>query len=134
MNKKLKKEWVKALRSGKYKQGVGALCTSVNGEDKFCCLGLLADICSPHIGEQLYWVKTYEYIIIGDKKENWKLVDASDRRVDTHDSFTADEGKLLSHKLLDKLGLDYVAQEHLAGMNDDGYSFLDISDWIEENL
>ena len=42
MNVDIKDMWVKALRSGEYEQGVGALCE--NG--KYCCLGVLADIAS----------------------------------------------------------------------------------------
>jgi len=41
MNSKIKKLWLKALRSGKYEQGRGQLKTE---EDKFCCLGILCDI------------------------------------------------------------------------------------------
>lgn len=40
MNKKIKKLWVKALRSGKYKQGKGQLRT----KNSFCCLGVLCDL------------------------------------------------------------------------------------------
>lgn len=36
-----KKKWVKALRSGKYKQGIGALRTY---DDKYCCLGVACEI------------------------------------------------------------------------------------------
>jgi len=41
MNKLIKKKWVKALRSGEYKQGRYCL---VNNKDQFCCLGVLANI------------------------------------------------------------------------------------------
>ena len=34
------KAWIKALRSPKYQQGVGSL----NRNEKYCCLGVLADI------------------------------------------------------------------------------------------
>lgn len=44
MNKDIKKRWLDALRSGKYKQGVGAL--RKRGY-KFCCLGVLCDIVKP---------------------------------------------------------------------------------------
>jgi hypothetical protein len=40
MNKNMRK-WIKALRSGEYKQGCGALRPS---KDKFCCLGVLCDV------------------------------------------------------------------------------------------
>lgn len=40
MNVEVKEAWVAALRSGKYKQGGGAL----RKDDAFCCLGVLCDI------------------------------------------------------------------------------------------
>lgn len=42
MFKELKDEWVKALRSGKYKQGRGKLYQKL--DDSFCCLGVLCDV------------------------------------------------------------------------------------------
>lgn len=41
MNKKVKELWVKALRSGDYKQGTGTLRDQNNN---FCCLGVLCNI------------------------------------------------------------------------------------------
>jgi len=38
---KLQKKWIKALRSGKYKQGRNYLRTNKN---EFCCFGVLCDI------------------------------------------------------------------------------------------
>lgn len=49
MNKALKKKWVDALRSGKYKQGKTALRVGNN----FCCLGVLCDVIDPK-----RWVST----------------------------------------------------------------------------
>ncbi len=40
MNKKIKKLWLRALRSGKYTQGKNRLKT----KDRFCCLGVLCDL------------------------------------------------------------------------------------------
>jgi hypothetical protein len=40
MNKELKAKWVKALESGRYKQGKNRL----SGGGYFCCLGVLRDI------------------------------------------------------------------------------------------
>ena len=47
MNPKVKAKWVAALRSGRYKQGHGALAISsgrAHVSDKFCCLGVLCDL------------------------------------------------------------------------------------------
>lgn len=41
MNKRVKRAWIKALRSGKYKQGRGALR---NWDNTYCCLGVLCDL------------------------------------------------------------------------------------------
>lgn len=41
MKKDVKKRWLKALRSGEYQQGTGALRTR---EDAFCCLGVLCEL------------------------------------------------------------------------------------------
>ena len=40
MDQLVKKEWVKALRSGDFKQGRGALLKN----EKYCCLGVLCEI------------------------------------------------------------------------------------------
>ena len=40
MNERIKEKWLKALRSGKYKQGKGELREG----GKFCCLGVLCDL------------------------------------------------------------------------------------------
>jgi hypothetical protein len=42
MNKEIKTKWLAALRSGEYKQGMGALHNIA--EDSYCCLGVLCDI------------------------------------------------------------------------------------------
>lgn len=41
MNKNIKKQWLKALRSGEYTRGVGQLRDKDN---KFCCLGVLCNL------------------------------------------------------------------------------------------
>lgn len=46
MNQKIKKKWIEALRSGKYKQGK----TLLRSANKFCCLGVLCDIIKNEIG------------------------------------------------------------------------------------
>jgi hypothetical protein len=47
LDRKLKTKWVKALRSGKYKQGMETLCDidPDTGKTTFCCLGVLAVEC-----------------------------------------------------------------------------------------
>jgi len=46
MNKQLKSKWVKALRSGKYRQGFGTLKKrhDINHRTVYCCLGVLREL------------------------------------------------------------------------------------------
>lgn len=44
MNKEVKKKWVAALRSGKYKQGHGMLRKNKGNDARFCCLGVLCNL------------------------------------------------------------------------------------------
>ena len=45
MKKRVLTKWLKALRSGKYKKGRGALCQiDKQGNQSFCCLGVLCDM------------------------------------------------------------------------------------------
>lgn len=44
MNKELKDKWVKALRSGDYDQGKGALCQVSHTGAEYCCLGVLYEV------------------------------------------------------------------------------------------
>lgn len=39
------KKWIAALRSGDYKQGLGALCqTYADGDCRYCCLGVACEV------------------------------------------------------------------------------------------
>lgn len=45
MNPEIKQQWINALRSGKYKQGIARLARyRDDGEIEYCCLGVLCDL------------------------------------------------------------------------------------------
>ncbi len=44
LTKKVKKQWLEALRSGKYKQGKDSLIKETNDGFSYCCLGVLQAI------------------------------------------------------------------------------------------
>lgn len=104
MNKEVKKAWLDALRSGKYEQ---ARSTLNNGSGGFCCLGVLCDISK--LG---HWNKRHEYVVDG----------------------------LAQSVLLTTCGVKEVAElteqeaRQLASMNDRGYTFKRIADYIEKHL
>jgi hypothetical protein len=44
VDRELVEKWIAALESGEYKRASGALHVIHNGEHRFCCLGVLADV------------------------------------------------------------------------------------------
>lgn len=43
-NKQVIRQWVDALRSGQYEQGTGGLANGSRGTVKYCCLGVLSEL------------------------------------------------------------------------------------------
>lgn len=104
------REWVAALRSGKYEQTKGHLHTP----EGFCCLGVACDI-SPDLGG---WAREgdadyYPYEIAGVSE------------------FLPDEAVEL-YRLSTEDGA--VGAESLATLNDRGYTFAEIADVIEREF
>lgn len=60
MDEQIKKQWVEALRSGKYKQGREYLRTELSkGTYNYCCLGVLCDIKDECIWNSQYYNYPY---------------------------------------------------------------------------
>lgn len=110
MEKHIKKKWLKALRGesplGVYTQGRKKLCSY---DDKFCCLGVLVnETCGFNEDTTVFW---------GLYPRNLNHGESSFPNQDTARSW----------------GLSTQTQRRLADMNDEGYSFEEIADYIEEN-
>lgn len=106
MNRDVKARWIKALRSGEYKQGTGKLKSKQND---FCCLGVLCDLHSKETGEDwidnLYHTGTLTY-----RGENGNL----------------------NQDVLDWAELTLEENATLIDMNDnDRYTFPEIAKFIE---
>lgn len=112
MKAKIKKLWVAALRSGKYKQATGALKV----HDSFCCLGVLCDLHSKE--SNLVW------------------------RDDDGEMKYFDEEGILPDPVIKWAGIAYgnpsvtvdTERTDLAEVNDAGFSFNEIAALIEEQL
>jgi len=113
-----RKQWVAALRSGKYQQGEKRLRTG----DKFCCLGVACDVSG--LGQ---WVEAIEYDDDGNVVENVQVYSTG--------------SIIASHRfngvLTDWYGVRgadvYFDGEYelLTVANDNGYSFEKIAELIE---
>ncbi len=111
MKKNIATKWVKALRSGDYKQAYGRLHDTTTGG--FCCLGVLCKM----------YEKAYEGL---DKHiiENYILPHALMKDFKIATTVATPGGKVPIGKG------HYVC---LADANDGKESFVDIANWIESN-
>ena len=111
MKKNIANKWIKALRSGKYKQGTGSLKTK---EGKYCCLGVLCEITKKEHG-----FKNYLTMTNGEGSINSTLP----IKIVPFTGMKSTSGEL-------KFKGRY---ERLSALNDDGVSFEEIADIIQEN-
>lgn len=121
MNPEIKAKWVAALRSGEFEQGRGVLHTrAASGrEDRYCCLGVLCDIA---IREGLAVAKgTANFSDVSYDGDSaflpWKVVEWAGLE-GGNPAVRRDDG------LVDTLSF----------YNDQGKSFDEIADMIEEYL
>jgi hypothetical protein len=131
MDLEIKRQWVAALRSGDYRQGQKAL--SVNG--KYCCLGVLCDL-AEKAGVVSSEVTRTEMISFGDEE-----VDVTFYGAEGSSSFLPEEvvewagtddgmpSIVKPHPYYD----DSTLSSALHILNDDGKSFAEIADMIEQD-
>ena len=116
MNSQIKQQWVTALRSGEYTQTRWNLQT----EQGYCCLGVLCDLYAKETGTK------------------WKVHTTEDDEPFTYYSFD-DCNSCLPDSVEKWAGLampnPHIKEERsLAELNDNGTSFTEIAQLIEENL
>jgi len=108
MDAEIKAKWLAALRSGEYQQAQGCLRI----DDTFCCLGVLCDVAgSDNAAAGGKWTPDGCYRYNGEAEET-----------------VPPDG------LLWRAGLPHSEVMTLFGMNDSGFSFAEIADYIEEHL
>lgn len=108
MHVELKAKWLEALRSGDYDQGTGSLCR----DGRYCCLGVLCEVMGiasvrhEDNGERVYYVEC-----------------------------PTSDGSVTAPPAGANTGIPNDDINKLIRLNDDdGANFLQIADWIEENL
>lgn len=103
--KKFKEKWIAALRSGKFKQGMGWL----EDDGKYCCLGVACRIAHPKL-------------------------DLNDASFITKYSFPGGRIDKIKIPAILKGEDENEVVSVLASKNDNGQSFKKIATWIEKNL
>lgn len=109
-DQELKSKWLAALRSGEYQQASGALCQSSKNGYRYCCLGVLGSISGLSPSDML-----------GGSYLSSNIVSDSflDKTIGNRYTYSGD---------------DPETQCYLANLNDNGKTFAEIADFIEENL
>lgn len=139
MKQALKKKWTSALRSGKYKQGAGFLKRKRLDNIEYCCLGVLCNLIT---NSNRYWKTSGESIshfyVIDSKNQN-KIYSFIKRLLHIKTSTNGNPYTMNSctfpSSILPHLELSKENIHHLIYMNDGKkLSFIEIADWIEENL
>jgi hypothetical protein len=130
MKPEYKERWIKALESGEYQQGAGALKVDVTSDTSkpcfsFCCLGVLADLVKDEI-PGARWGNTPI-----DEQGQFDFIGPNDT-----------EGGVLPWDVMELVGLtssnptvlhgDEIVS--LAGLNDGGTTFARIATIIKEHL
>lgn len=110
MNQELKTKWVEALRSGRYPKGESQLrCGS-----QFCALGVLCDVSGVGRWETTPYDDRDYYVPNGRESEK--------------------DATTLPTPVTEVALLAPRDEEAVFNMNDDGATFPEIADWIEQNL
>jgi hypothetical protein len=128
VDRELVEKWVAALESGKYKRGSGALHFVQNGEHRFCCLGVLADIVNPD-----GWVTAAGGKVIIDFKDGYVLYPLEEEGYGYLDPYNCQflEGD-------EPWQPDQKIQDTLSVLNDDApnddTSYEAVIPWIKQNL
>ena len=107
-----RKVWVEALRSGEYEQGTGQL----RKDNAYCCLGVACDVSGLGEWHSRLQNHNYTYKIHEDKSDFTYLP----YEVRAWLGISTSDGELTNHN-------------SLASMNDDGATFIEIADAIEEH-
>lgn len=116
MNKQIKKVWIDALRSGKYKQGKEAMYE----DGTHCCLGVLAEIyATAELGMPTKDARANMPALCLGYTVGWYD--------EEHDEFPATPIRSWA-------GIKFITVKKLASMNDDGKTFTEIADYIEKKL
>ena len=128
MKKDIATRWIKALRSGKYKQGNGTLCEVTNKSTKHCCLGVLTDMYQQECKRKKKKALTFKRIY--DDGDGCIVAYGSTRETDVLPVAVKKWAGMRSRN--GDLETDIYCGMDLVSMNDDGDSFKKIASVIEK--
>lgn len=130
MNANVKKLWVEALRSGKYKQGQSRLKYTRDGKVKHCCLGVLCEV----FKEDNTRSENLLSISIDALRENSSFLSVPSVIATEIGLESGNPLVSLSETIMEELGNMDLPDHSLAALNDAGLTFSAIADIIQEQF
>ena len=130
MKQNVMKKWVKALRSGKYKQGTGTLKQyNSKGQAQHCCLGVLCELYNNEMKKNKKKTIT-EKVYDNDSDFNFGYTRFGNKRDDLPKEVMEWSG---IENSIGKFNLSDNHYETLADINEIGRKFKTIASIIEKN-
>lgn len=124
MNSKVKAQWLAALRSGEYEQGGGALRQG----NSFCCLGVLCDLAAKQgVGNWIPSPDVHGFLTPGDGRASGALPPAVVQWAGLRSNVAHIPGGV-------RYAIGTRESSTLVLLNDNGYTFAQIADIIEEHF
>lgn len=124
MNPVVKTKWMKALRSGRYKQTRAVL----HDADGYCCLGVLCQVMGKRSVPGSGGGREYPGASINEDDDGWFDERGNRRRQPRSKGMPPQD-------VCEAAELDVIVVGDLANLNDEeSMTFKEIADWIEVNL
>jgi hypothetical protein len=124
MKQDIADKWVKALRSGEYTQGKGALLVKNNDGLSFCCLGVLCELYRQENQNSRWSQRVHGSSFFEDHRTGENVAAVLPSSVMEWAGIRASTGAFTTP----------VSLFSLSGLNDKGSSFFEIAKIIEENV
>lgn len=125
MDPKFKEKWLKALRSGRFRQATGNLKIKRDGRWGHCCLGVLSET-DPKVKPSEHAGRVQFVFPLKGVMPDWDPAH--------HDDVYTDGAMMPSHFSEPRYGLKEDTLDNFAGLNDNGVTFETIAGIIEEYL
>jgi len=126
MDKDIKTQWVGALRSGEYTQGIGHLKSKGGREPSHCCLGVLCELYDKAMGDD-----AWEY---GARLSGGDVLYAHKGEKNYPSGEVMDWARLWDVVPDGGDNTVSIGHDNLASLNDGGKSFEEIANIIESSL
>jgi hypothetical protein len=140
MKKDIAKKWVKALRSGKYKQGEGFLKEyNKKNQARYCCLGVLCELYNESMKKnhkKSLKITTREHTDYGTEGNGYVVFNNQGQSLPSAVKKWAgikDETGEFVYQQEDRYGR-FGEYQNLSMLNDTGHKFSTIADIIEKNV